>query len=408
MNKKIGTPKGIQNSHNSNLLIIFVFIRLMVSTAFRMVYPFLPALARGLSVSFESIAMAVSARSALGIFSPALGAIADLHGRKQALIAALLIFGLSLLVIALYPIYKVFFLGLLISGGATVIIDSSIHAYLGDKIPYSQRGRAIAIVELGWSLAYIIGIPIVGWNMTNIGWSSPFLWLGIIGVITGGIIYIILPSLPAVSNSIKELKFGLYEIIHPSSLSGLALAFFTVLANQIINIVFGVWLEGYFNLKLNQIGAYSSIIGIAGVCGVICAILLTDRLGKPEAIGVGLGLNSLICLVLPLIGKKLLGVMILLFLLYLSFEFILTSLIPLLTTFTTHGRGTFMAISLAVFSLGDSVGALIGPKLIQKGIFINFYLAILFNAVAILLLISIKFWLNNKHIESNIKPIHMD
>jgi predicted MFS family arabinose efflux permease len=369
------------------LLTVFTTTRLVVSTAFRMVYPFLPAFSRGLGVTIETIAVAVSARSALGFFGPALGAVADIRGRKQALVVALVVFGISLGTIGLWPVYPVFFWGMVISGGATVIIDSSIHAYLGDKIPYARRGQAAAIVELGWSLAFVIGIPIVGWSITRLGWSSPFLWLGLAGIVSGGVIGLVIPRIPPSSENWQELKIGLRGIFSPVPLLGLVLAVLTVLANQVVSIVFGVWMENSFGLKIEQLGAASSVIGLAGITGIGCAILFTDRLGKRRAVAVGLVINSLACLVFPFLGAQLWGTLAMLFVFYLSFEFTLTSLLPMMTALSVQARGVFMAATLGSFSLGDSFGALLGPILINKGMFANAAAAITFNLVGLLLLV---------------------
>ena len=369
------------------LLTIFTLARLVVSTAFRMVYPFLPALARGLGVPLEAVAVAVSARSGLGLLGPIMGAFADMRGRKQALLAGLLVFGLSLLAIGIWPSYSVFFIGMLFSGGASVIIDLSIHAYLGDGIPYEQRGRATAIVEFGWSLAYVIGIPLVAWNMVNHGWNAPFIWLGIAGLLAGGLIGRFVPRIATASSSFRELKVGLGGIFQRAALMGLLIALLAVMANQIVSIVFGIWMEDLFGLQLEQLGAASSVIGLAGLAGVGCAILFTDRLGKRKAIGIGLVVNSLSCLTLPLFGRQLWGALAVLFFFYLSFEFTLTSLLPLMTALSVRARGTFMAATLAAFSLGDLLGALIGPLLIRTGLSTNTVVATACNLIGLFLLI---------------------
>jgi predicted MFS family arabinose efflux permease len=383
-----GEAVKINQLHIRNLLGVFTLARLVVATAFRMVYPFLPAMARGLGMPIEAVAAAVSARSALGFFGPVLGAVADWRGRKQALLIALVVSSLSLGMIGIWPTYAIFFLGLFISGGATVVIDSSIHAYLGDKIPYEQRGRASAIVELGWSLAFVIGIPLVGWSMGRNSWNTPFIWLGLAGLVAGMLIGLFVPRLPPSAKSIAELKTGLRQIFKPTPLVGLLLAVLIVLANQVISIVFGVWMEDSFGLKLEQLGAASSVIGMAGVAGVVCAMWLTDRLGKILAIGLGLGLNSLICLALPMVRGNLWGALVVLFFLFLSFEFTLTSLLPLMTSLAIQARGAYMAAALAAFSLGDSIGALIGPVLIRSGLISNALAAVAFNLVGLFLLIA--------------------
>jgi predicted MFS family arabinose efflux permease len=360
---------------------------MVVSTAFRMVYPYLPAFARGLGVSIESVAVAVSARSALGLLGPILGAVADVRGRKQALAAALVVFGLSIGMVGLLPMYGVFFLGMVLSGGATVVIDSSIHAYLGDKIPYERRGQAAAIVELGWSLAFVIGMPLVGWSIGWLGWNSPFLWLGAGGLASSALIGFVIPHIPPSSGNWQELRNGLRGIFSLIPLVGLLVALLTVTANQVISIVFGVWLEEAFGLQIDQLGAASSMIGVAGISGIGCAILFTDRLGKRRAVGAGLVINALTCLVLPLFNDNLWGTLAALFIFFLSFEFTVTSILPMMTTLSVQTRGVFMAATLAMFSLGDSLGALLGPVLIEAGLFANAIAAILFNLAALALML---------------------
>jgi predicted MFS family arabinose efflux permease len=369
------------------LLVIFIFVRLVVSTGFRMVFPFLPALARGLGVPIESVAAAVGARSALGFIGPALGAIADMRGRKQALVGALLLFSVSLIAIGIWPAYAVFFTGLVITGGATVVIDSSIHAYLGDNVPYAQRGRATALVELGWSLAFVIGIPLIGWSMARNGWNAPFIWLGISALLACGLVGLVLPHTTPVAGSWEELRLGLRQMIALSPLMGLLLAMLMTLGNQIISIVFGIWMEDSFGLSITQVGTASIVIGVAGLVGVGSAVLFTDRMGKRKAIGLGLVVNSAICLVLPFVVNNLWGALIALFIFYLSFEFGLTSLLPLMTTLSTQARGVFMAATLAFLSLGDALGALIGPLLIRSGLTINVLATVVINVCGLAVLV---------------------
>ena len=368
------------------LLLIFIFVRLIVSTVFRMVFPFLPALARGMGVPVEAVAAAVSVRSALGFVGPAFGAIADMRGRKQALVGALLLFSVSLLAIGIWPAYAVFFTGLVITGGTTVVIDSSIHAYLGDRVPYAQRGRATALVELGWSLAFVVGIPLVGWSMAQNGWNAPFIWLGVLGLIAGGLVGLILPHTLPVAGSWNELKFGIRQILAVSPLMGLLLAMLMTLANQVISIVFGIWMENSFGLSITQLGTASIVIGLAGMAGVGFAVLFTDRLGKRWAIGLGLVVNSAVCLLLPLLVDHLIGALCALFIFFLSFEFGLTSLLPLMTTLSTQARGVFMATTLAFLSLGDAIGALIGPLLIRNGLTVNVIGTVVINVCGLIIL----------------------
>jgi predicted MFS family arabinose efflux permease len=377
-----------EEADNRRLLAVFIFVRLVVSTAFRMVFPFLPAMARGLGVPIESVAAAVSARSGLGMLGPALGAIADMRGRKQALLAGLILFSISLIVMGIWPSYAVFFICLVLTGGATVVIDSSVHAYIGDRIPYAQRGRATATVELGWSLAFVVSIPIIGWSMVRFGWSSPFIWLGLTSLLAGGLVGLVVPRTLPISGSWGELKGGIRRIFSAAPLVGLLVAMLMTTANQVISIVFGIWMEDSFGLMVDQLGLASIVIGLGGLVGVGCAVLFTDKLGKRLAIGLGLALNSAICLVFLVIGDQLWGALTALFFFFLTFEFSVTSLLPLMTTLSVQARGVFMAATLAAFSLGDAFGALIGPIFIRTGLGTNVAGTVVINLCGLFLLLA--------------------
>src|SRR3990167_6097188 len=79
------------------------FPRAQLNTPFRMVYPFLPVFARGLGVGLPTIALAVTARSSVGLASPILGSIADLRGRKSTMLLGLVFFSLGASLGRLWP-----------------------------------------------------------------------------------------------------------------------------------------------------------------------------------------------------------------------------------------------------------------------------------------------------------------
>ena len=54
-------------------------------------------------------------------------------------------------------------------GIAKVLYDPAVHAYLGDTVPYSERGRATAALELSWSSAWLLGVPASGFLIERFG-----------------------------------------------------------------------------------------------------------------------------------------------------------------------------------------------------------------------------------------------
>jgi len=133
--------------------------------------------------------------------------------------------------------------------------------------------------------------------------------------------------------------------------------------NEVVNVVFGVWMESSFGLQIAALGAASAVIGFSELGGEVLAGGLSDFLGKSRSLVLGLAVNSLAVLALPLISRSLTGALIGLFLYYLTYEFTLVCSIPVMTEVFPAARASMMALFIAGTSLGRGVGALFAAPL---------------------------------------------
>jgi predicted MFS family arabinose efflux permease len=259
-----------------------------------------------------------------------------------------------------------------------------MQAYLGDRVPYAQRGRALDITELSWSLSFLPGAFLIGLLIQYEGWASPFLYLGLFGVVAFIGLAWMLPRDELSRHDAPGLRQNLRSVFtYGPALTGLALGFSAVVANEVINLVFGVWMEESFGLKIAGLGAAAAAIGLAELCGESLVAFITDKLGKARAIRIGLTLNSLAALALTFLGRNLPGAFLGLFLFYLTFEFTIVSMIPLMTEMLPSARTTMMAANITGFSLGRAAGALLAPSLYSYGILVSGLAAVLFNLAAL-------------------------
>jgi predicted MFS family arabinose efflux permease len=368
-------------------LVAFFAARAVINTAYRMVYPFLPALARGLGVDVQSIALAITARSSLGLAAPLLGSAADMGGRKRGMLAGLGLIAFGLAVVSIHPTYATFFAALLFTAGGKILFDPSMQAYLGDRIGYAQRSLAIAATELGWSLSFLIGIPIAGCLIDRGGWTAPFPWLAGGVLVAAAVLAVILPPDRVRRATPPSLLRHLKAVLrHPAAVAGLAFGLLLSSANETVNIVFGLWMEQSFGLQVAALGAASAVIGLAELAGEGLVAGLSDRLGKRRAVALGIGLNSLAALALPRIGTSTPGALVGLFAFYITFEFTVVSSLPLMTELVPAARATMMAANVAALLLGRALGAFAGPPLFSVGIAGNVTAAALLNLAALLTL----------------------
>jgi predicted MFS family arabinose efflux permease len=105
------------------------------------------------------------------------------------------------------------------------------------------------------------------------------------------------------------------------------------------------------------------VIGASELSGEVLVSGLVDRLGKRRAVAIGLTLNALVVLALPLVGRTLTGALVGLFLIYLTYEFTVVSDLTLMTEVVPHARATFMSIVISATAIGRAMGALIVPFL---------------------------------------------
>jgi len=375
-------------------LLVFTTARMIINSGYRMVYPFLPVIARGLGVSLSDLALAVTARSSLGLASPFLGSFADSVGRRRAMVFGLLLFGGSLLIVGVWPTLPALFVSLILSATAKMIVDPAVGAYLGDRVPYSRRGLAMALSEVSWSGAFLLGVPLAGWLIARAGWNSPFILFALFGLGSAALLGRIVPSDAPAPHEQSPLRESFRLALRSrAALAGLAVGLLISISNELVNIVFGAWLEGGFGLQVAALGAASAVIGVAELSGEGLVAGLSDRLGKRRAVALGIAANAAVCLALEALGRSLPGALVGLFLFYITFEFALVSLIPLMSELVPAPRATTLAASSGSHSAGRALGALAGPVLfagglLGGGLMANAVAAAAFDGLALIVLLA--------------------
>ncbi len=373
-----------ENKTFSLQIFLLTAIRLVVNTSIRMIYPFLPVFARAFGVSLNSISTAVTLRSFMGVLAPIVAPIADQHGRKAGMAVGVGMISLALGLVVFFPVFPAFCVSLSLVFFGLYIYLPAMQAFVSDQVVYQKRGKIIAITELAWALSFILGMPLVALLIERYGWWSPypvFTFLTVLGFIG---ILVLIPGNPKYVAPKQHHLSAILEILRtPSALAALLMGLFFCVSNESVALVFGVWLEDSFGLKIAALGAASAIIGLAELGGEGLTAWLVDRLGKRVSIRLGLILNCFFALLLPWIGSSVSGALIGLFLFYISFEFVVVSSLPLISEVFPHRRATLMGLFLSAISLGRAFGDILAPKLYTHSFWLNAAAAVLFNLLAL-------------------------
>jgi DHA1 family inner membrane transport protein len=371
-------------------VIVFTLTRVILNTLHRMVYPFLSVLARGVGVDLISMSYALTARSLVGALGPFAATLSDRRGRKFGMLFGIGLFTLGTALVVVWPVFPALVLSIILSTLGKYLFDPSMQAYLGDRIPYARRGRTIAFTEFGWSLAFIFGIPLMGFLIARSGWMAPFPLMTLLGVLIFVSLYWMLPKDGRPANPSRSRDTFKAILTSVPAMAGLTVGLFASAGNEVINLIFGVWLEDSFGLQIAALGAASAVIGLSELGGEGLVAAFVDRLGKPRAIGLGLAANCLAALVLFFLGQTEMGALVGLFFFYITFEFTLVSSIPLMTELLPSARATLMAFNVASLSLGRALGDLLAPRLYGLGFWFVIVGAVAFNLLALLALRKVK------------------
>ena len=332
----------VENSGTKRLdlqLIALAVARLFLNMGIRIMYPFAPALARGLGVGTADITRLITLRNATGFLSPIFGPLSERYGRKIVLGGGMLLFSLACLMVVARPAFWVLGITLALMGVAKIIYDPAMQAYVGDAVPYARRGRAIAITEYAWALALLLGAPAVGFTVQKWGWQSPFLWMGFLSLASILFLSWALPKTKprgqkkdTYQNSLRFVKQ------HPVVIYAVLYITLVMLANEMLFIVFGSWMEDSFQLSLAGLGIAAAVIGGAEITGETIAGWSVDRFGKRPVIIITGTCNAIAYLLLPFSSNTLWVALAMLFIIFLSFEITVVGGMPLMTELVPDAR----------------------------------------------------------------------
>ena len=155
----------------------------------------LPQLARGVEVSIPAAGHAISAY-ALGVVvgAPTIAFLAARLPRRSLLVGLMAAFAVGNAASALATSYGALLVARFAAGlphGAYFGVASLVAASL---VPVARKGRAVASVMLGLSVANVLGVPAATWLGQNLGWRTAYWLVAALGLVTVALVLAFVPS----------------------------------------------------------------------------------------------------------------------------------------------------------------------------------------------------------------------
>jgi predicted MFS family arabinose efflux permease len=347
--------------------------RLLINAQFRIPYPFLPAISRGLGVPLEVASLLLTVRGLLGATSPLFGYLSDRIGRKPLMLAGLLMLSVGAALLVTGRSFGLALVAFALLGLAKSSYDPAMQAYVSDTVPYEHRGRALGATELSWSASWLFAVPATGLLIARWNWRTPFLIIALLALVSlvGTMRLKAARTASADRPGEAALRDNLRAYLRPllsrRTLLVLAVSALVILANEFFFIIYGVWMETQFGLAPTGLGLTSVVVSLAELTAAAVSAVSVDRVGKHRALFIGLAANVCAYLLLRGLASNFGGALAGITLLAATSEYAIVSTLPLVSELAPTARGTVMAVNVALTSIAAAVASLVAPRLWQAG-----------------------------------------
>ncbi|MGH2734930.1 MAG: MFS transporter [Actinomycetota bacterium] len=342
-------------------LVATFIARTAANAALRVVYPFLPAIARGLDVTPATISALIAVRHLGGFATPLAARSTERHGRKLIMTVAIAAVLAGCVMTSLTSSIVVAGMGIVVVGFAKPSFDMSMQAWFGDRVPYVERGRIFGITELTWAVALLVAVPVSGFLIEATNWRAPFVLAGFMAL--AGLVAI----LRGIDSDRPHEHLRRRLELNAERVRVLAATLLFAAAAEIPFVVYGQWLEGSFGLTVAGIGTFTLVVVVAELAGEGLVVVFADRWGLRRMILGGLAVSGVAYLGFSITGSSLVLATAVVIAWIAAFEVTIVAAIPFASELAVDARERLLSIFAVMVAGGRAVGALASQPLFSTG-----------------------------------------
>ncbi len=266
----------------------------------------LGTMSRDLGVSESTMGVVVTVyAAAVALLALPLTSFTARLPRKTVLVATLVGYAVSNLMVALAPSFAVVCAGRVVGGVAHALFFSVASAYATRIVPPRLAGRAIAFVYSGSSLGFVLGVPIATWVAQTIGWRPA---VGAVAAASAVLAAIALAFLPAVRGA-SSPHIGSPRAWARTGLLSVVVADLLLFAGHYVVYTYIGPYAIDAGLDAHLVSGALLVLGATGVVGLWIAGLFVDRAPRQTLI-VAVAVMAAAFAVLPFVHGSLVGTMV--------------------------------------------------------------------------------------------------
>lgn len=341
-------------------LVAVLIARTAVNGGHRIVYPFLPEIARGLGVSLGTMGLLLALRSLTGLAAPLVPGLSERLGRRSLMIAACVGTTSGCAVLAGAQAVPAAAVGLVLAGLAKPAFDIPMQGWFGARVPYERRGRVLGTTELTWALSLLLALP-AGFLIAATSWRAPFVMIAILGLIGAAVVARLMAGDRPTNRVHQTLHFS------PEVRRILLVVLGFRIASELLFVVYGTWLESDFGLSVAAIGVFTVVVVGGELIGEGSVAVFADRVGLKRSILIGLIGSGIVYACLGLVGGALWAAVLAVVAWFILFEVTIVATFPFVTGLAGDARERALALVATVSVGAGGLAAVAGPQLFRIG-----------------------------------------
>ncbi|MFI1970316.1 MFS transporter [Streptomyces cinnamoneus] len=242
---------------------------------------------------------------AYALLAPVLATLTARWPRRRLLLAALALFTVANALSAVAPTYGLLLATRVLAAAGAALYTPSANAVATSLVPPEQRGRALATVMGGLTVATALGVPL-GTYVGRVDWRLT-MWLVVaLGVLAFAGLAAFLRELPAPAASL-----GLRERLAPLRdrrvVEAAATTFMFFLAINAVYVYLATAVGGATGGDTGRLSVILLVTGVASVAGSWLGGRVVDRVGARAVMLAGGPVAALVYAALPWLGESMPG-----------------------------------------------------------------------------------------------------
>ncbi len=269
-----------------------------IGTESFMIAAILPGMATDLAVTLSAAGQLVTAFTLVyALSSPILTALTGSINRRKLRLATMSLFAVVNVVAAAASSYWALLSARVILAIAAGLYAPNAVAMAGALLPPERRGRALAIVTGGFSVAVALGVPTGAFIGNHLGWRMTFVAVAALALVACVGLLVGVPKEAGKTLATATLSERVAIIRQPGALPALFVTTLWALGCYTVYTFIAPFLSGVADIDGSHIGYVLFCWGLCAIVGIFLGGLASDKIGA----------RTVILIALPLLAVSLFG-----------------------------------------------------------------------------------------------------